>query len=219
MAKDPWARPSAEELLRHPFVAGTPPADLRAFMRCMYNEEEKLADAVMIVTARYYNNLAHNWHDSDSIAAFYAADAALDVAGGGGGGEGAAGGTERCRGRYTVAQHFHHLMQGLSFQGETAFDVQRQRHEVVAEAAGPDGPLVTMSQRVIMRNERRYGEGGAQVLGVFDDTMTVRLHSLDAVLPGGGFVITAQAMRWVQAPPARKAGRETPLTPPKCRQQ
>lgn len=106
MAKDPWARPSAEVLLQHPWLAGAaggsggalgaaatggalaasvapaaltaaahPRADLRALMRCMYDEGEKLEDAVTLLVARLYNNLAYNSRDDDSVAAFYASDA------------------------------------------------------------------------------------------------------------------------------------------------
>jgi hypothetical protein len=57
------------------------PADLRAFMRsCMYNAAEKLEDAVAILTSRYYNNMTYNSKDSDSIAAYYAADAVSSAA-------------------------------------------------------------------------------------------------------------------------------------------
>ena len=49
--------------------------DLRSFMRCMYDAEEKVGDAVRVLTSRMYNNLAYNAADSDSIAAFYAPEA------------------------------------------------------------------------------------------------------------------------------------------------
>jgi hypothetical protein len=41
----------------------------------MYNAAEKLEDAVAVLTSRFYNNLSYNFRDSDSIAAYYAADA------------------------------------------------------------------------------------------------------------------------------------------------
>jgi hypothetical protein len=211
MAKDPWARPGAEDLLRHPFVAAAPPADLRAFMRCMYDAEEKAADAAMTVAARHYNNLAHNWHDSDGIAAFFAADATLESTGEGGE-------VERARGRYTLAQHWHDVMRALAGQGEPAFELQRQRHEA---AQGPGGALVlTVSQRVVVRNEARRVDGAPAVLAAFDDVITVQVHAIDALQPGAGFAISRQAVRWVQAvAPPRKGPREAAMTPPKCRQQ
>lgn len=58
-----------------PKQPGAPAVDLRVFMRCMYRPDEKLEDAVMVMVSRYYNNLCYNFADSDSIAAFYAADA------------------------------------------------------------------------------------------------------------------------------------------------
>ena len=58
-------------------------------MRCMYNAEEKLEDAVRLMASRYYNNLSYNYKDSDSIAAFYAAEAVSVGCSAAGGGLGA----------------------------------------------------------------------------------------------------------------------------------
>lgn len=44
-------------------------------MRVMHNPEDKLEDAVRVMASRYYNNLSYNYKDSDSIAAYYAAEA------------------------------------------------------------------------------------------------------------------------------------------------
>jgi hypothetical protein len=41
----------------------------------MYDADEKLEDAVAVLTSRFYNNLSYNWRDGDSIAAYYASDA------------------------------------------------------------------------------------------------------------------------------------------------
>lgn len=110
MAKDPMRRPTAEDLLRHPFITQAPHVDLRAFMRCMYDREEKIQDAVAIITARFYNNLSLNWGDEDSIAAFYGPDSTLEW-----GPKGAAETMwQKIKGKYTVAQHFHHLMVQLN---------------------------------------------------------------------------------------------------------
>lgn len=117
MHRDPWKRPSAHDLMQHPFVLKVSlplaaeiwsglsivvittscmldravshpvgslqyiaqPVSLREFMRCMYSAEEKLEDAVRIMASRFYNNLAYNYKDSDSIAAYYAAEAVRDM--------------------------------------------------------------------------------------------------------------------------------------------
>jgi serine/threonine protein kinase len=75
MAKDPMARPTAEDLLRHPFVAGGQGVDLKGFMQCMYDPVARLEDVVTILTSRYYNHLAYNWREEGTIAAYYASDA------------------------------------------------------------------------------------------------------------------------------------------------
>ncbi len=220
MAKDPMARPTAEELLRHPFITAAPPVDLRAFMRCMYNQEEKVEDAAAVVTARFYNNLAFNWADEDSIAAFYGPESTLAA----GPADAPESTLRKLKGRYTVAQHFHELMKGLG-GADVAFDLQLQVHRArpPPEGAAPgDEGRVTIAQRVVIRDEKEGVDGG--VLGVYDETLTVRLKDVDALAPGVGFTIMAQQLRWVQAVVPRTGGRrEAPggpmATPPKCRQQ
>ena len=241
MAKDPMRRPTAEDLLRHPFISAAAPVDLRAFMRCMYNRDEKVADCVAIVTSRFYNNLAFNWVDEDSIAAFYGPETAL-VSGAAGTPETA---LQRIKGRYTVAAHFHEIMEqigGGGGGGDVVFDLQRQKHRSSSSsnstaAAGGDEGEVLITQRVVIKDEgHRSGVGSDEsdvVVGVYDESMLVRLKDVDALVPGVGFVILAQQLRWVQPLVPRKStggGKESSssygmrmgggmATPPKCRQQ
>ena len=219
MAKDPMRRPTAEDLLRHPFITSSPAVDLRAFMRCMYNREEKVQDAVAIVTARFYNNLRFNWADEDSIASFYGPESSLTW-----GPVGAPDSMlQRIKGRYTVAQHFHDLMNQLG--SDITFDVEKKQSasRPAGKGAKPgDEGEVIISHRVIIKDERpahlRMGDG-PDVLGIFDETVSVRLKDVGALVPGVGFIIMAQQLRWVQAPVVRKGSRDHGATPPKCRQQ
>jgi serine/threonine protein kinase len=223
MAKDPMRRPIAEELLRHPFITQAPPVDLRAFMKCMYNRKEKVEDAVSIVISKFYNNLAFNWSDEDSIAAFYAPESFLAF----GPSEAPDSALQKIKGRYTVAQHFHTMMTHLV--GDVAFDFHKQQHKhrVSTRASPPPGDEgeVIITHRVVIRDEGPRLDGStSDVLGVYDETMVVRLRDVDALVPGVGCYIKAQQLRWVQALVPRKIGKEQNsnnnlATPPKCRQQ
>jgi len=228
MAKDPMARPTAEDLLRHPFIAAgnTPPVDLRAFMRCMYDPKEKATDAVAIITARYYNNMSYNWADGDSIAAFYASDVLFTTGPAGASAESTA--AARLKGRYTVAQHFHHMMRSLA--GEVAFGILRQDHKrrgsnknIANDVEKNDGSdaeiLLTISQRILVRDEAPGLDDASATLGEFEEIMTVRITSMDSLVPGNGFWIVAQDVRWVQPLRVRRPIRESAGTPPTCRQQ
>jgi len=223
MEKDPMRRPTAEELLRHPFITGAPPVDLRSFMKCMYNRKEKLEDAVSIVISKFYNNFAFNWSDEDSIAAFYAPESVLAF----GLAEAPESAIQKIKGRYTVAQHFHTMMAQLV--GNVAFDFHKQQHKhrggTRANAPPGDEGEIVITHRVVILDEgpRLDGGSGSDVLGIYDETMVVRLRDVDALVPGVGFCIKAQQLRWVQALVPRKVGKEhqnsNMATPPKCRQQ
>jgi serine/threonine protein kinase len=229
MAKDPLQRPTAEELLRHPFITQAGPVDLRAFMRCMYDPEEKIADGVMVVSARFYNNLALNRAESDVIASFYDAEAVLTT--------GAAGMPEtaarRLRGRYTIAAHWAEVMMHLG--GDASFEMEHQRHSTKSKSSNPKLSVetlnglaatkvssidVTMSQRVCVRGKWSHVDETAVSLGVYDEVMTVRFSCLDSLQPGAGFTILAHELQWVEPlVPRRTAGGDGSATPPKCRQQ
>ncbi|PRW57164.1 mitogen-activated kinase kinase 3 [Chlorella sorokiniana] len=194
MRRDPWARPTAEQLLQHPFVLqrGRPAPDLRAFMRgCMYNAAEKLEDAVAVLTSRYYNNLSYNYRDSDSIAAYYASDAVLTYCG------------EKLKGRYTIAKHFHGLMKQASALGDVVLTVEHLDHQLLAG----ETDTVLIQTRVLVVNEAPAGPGSdPETLGSFTDSICVRLASLDNMLPGSGFAIHSHMFRWHKPIVARTRG-------------
>ena len=64
MHKNPVRRPTAMELLRHPFVIGedrSSTRELRAYMRSrMLDKDAQIHDASLIMTWKFYNNLSHN---------------------------------------------------------------------------------------------------------------------------------------------------------------
>lgn len=233
MAKDPMRRPTAEDLLRHPFITAAPPVDLKAFMRCMYDPKEKAADAAAVVTARFYNNLSYNWADSDSIAAFYAADVALST--GPAGAEPGSTAVARMKGKYTVAAHFHDMMEQLA--GEVGFTIVRQQHKRRAlgpkdAAQGPlqmkaqgesrvSGELLVISQRIVVRDEAPLPGAASDVLGEFEEVMAVQVTAMDELAPGTGFVVVGQDVRWVRPLLVRRPAKDpsSAVTPPKCRQQ
>lgn len=141
---------------------------------CMYNAAEKLEDAVAILTSRFYNNLTYNSKDSDSIAAYYAADAVgcaalhacaarlaspctdaapppapspaqhLSYCG------------EQLKGRYTIAKHLHGLMRQVSALGDIVLVVNRVDHQPL------EGTVRNLMQPVSMLPLHRRGAGEVQ---------------------------------------------------------
>lgn len=195
MRKDPWQRPTAEQLMQHPFITqrGQPPADLRTFMRsCMYDAAEKLEDAVAVLTSRFYNNLSYNWRDSDSIAAYYASDAQLCYCG------------EKLKGRYTIAKHFHGLMRQVSALGDIVLVVDRVDHQPLQGSV--DTVLIQTRVSVVREapNSSSGGSGGgsladdSEVLGTLADSLCVRIASVDNMLPGSGFQLHSHLCRWLK---------------------
>jgi mitogen-activated protein kinase kinase 3 len=232
MYKDPMRRPSAADLMRHPFISRRQPADVRAFMSCMYDAEEKLADAVTIAATRFYNNLAWNWKDSDSIAAYYAPDAVFTFHG------------QKYKGRFTIASHFHQMMRQVGQAATSvAFDIIELSHqplagskdqvvvqttvEIVADESGnssssPSGGggreegSMGMGMGFGKRgsgNGRQSDDAGTthgakRVLGKFSDTFIMTMSSYDNALPGTGYTFNNQIFRWILAlqPPKRRPG-------------
>lgn len=231
MYKDPMKRPSAADLMRHPFISRRKSADVRAFMSCMYDEEEKLADAVTIAATRFYNNLAWNWKDSDSIAAYYAPDAVFTFHG------------QKYKGRFTIASHFHQMMRQVGqVVTSVVFNIVELSHqplagskdqmvvqttvEIIADESGTNSSSSGGSGREMgnlgmgmgMHMGRRGSGNGrhgdddgttdGRVLGKFSDTFIMTMSSYDNALPGTGYTFNNQIFRWILAlqPPKRRPG-------------
>ncbi|GAB4819369.1 hypothetical protein N2152v2_006415 [Parachlorella kessleri] len=208
MHRDPWQRPSAEGLQRHPFIRkympgqGQQPVDLRSFMRVMHSPNEQLEDAVRIMTSRYYNNLSYNYRDSDSIASYYAAEAHLSYNG------------ERLKGRYTIAKHFHTLLRQVAAAGDIAFVVDALDFQQLEGAADT---LLVQTRVDVVNRAVGPDEGGPEVLGTLADCFTLRLGALDLLQPGAGsFLILLHMSRWLQPLQVKKHSK---LSAQKCRVQ
>lgn len=244
--KDPMKRPTAEELLKHPWVASmeSEAVDLRRFMRCMYNSEEKIGDAVAICSARLYNTISNNWMDPDSIAAFYSPESMLT--------ESTTSmvadsvpkyatpasqpiGFKKFKGRYTIAEHIQSIAAAASSRCAT-FEILSTKHkqeksevrgDVVLQLdkrASPskkkknvaDEGLVTIVHKIALRREdatvrttsrpllqphhqsQTIGINKTEVVGMYEETLVIRLRDVTALVPGIGFSIRSHDIRWTQ---------------------
>lgn len=238
--KDPMKRPTAEELLRHPWVASleSEAVDLRRFMRCMYNSEEKVADAVAICSARLYNTISNNWMDPDSIASFYTSESmltsttnlAVDMPKYNYSPGTPITGSTSLKGRYTIAEHIQRIAAAASSQSAT-FEIlsTKHRHEK-SESKGEvglkttsskkkslaDEGVVTVVHKIALRKER--GITGAYSVpkmsmppaqpatqnnddtevGLYEETLVMRLRDVTALVPGVGFSIRSHDIRWIR---------------------
>ena len=232
LAKDPGQRPSAEELLRHPFIRKSPPADLRSFMTCMLDVQEKIHDVVMITSARFYNNLSFNLQaDCDSIANFYDSEAIL-VSHSLGNPEST---IRRLKGRYTIAAHWGELMMHL---GEAvAFNVDEQSHKLTTQSCHDlkslpesqeasmkrEQPLklplkVVISQIVNIKGRAPRLDEIPEDLGSYEEKVTICIRNLDVLQPGVGFAILSHEICWTNSVIPRRALQGS-STSARCRQQ
>lgn len=236
MAKDPIERPSAEELLQHPFIRDNPPTDLQSFMKCMLNYEEKIEDAVMMVAAKFYNNLSFNLKaDCDSIANFYDPEAVL-VSQTSGTPESA---KRRLKGRYTIAAHWGEVIMQLG--NAASYEMEKQSHKTILDNVDSRLPVshdrsetrrrpqtssklplrIAISQKIRIKGKAPKVDAIPEDLGSYNEHIVILVRSLDNLQPGLGFVILSHEILWTKPIIPRRGSGNVSMTSnsSKCRQQ
>lgn len=194
MHKDPLRRPTAVELLRHPFMKQAGLVNLKSYMACMLDRDSQIHDASMTVTHKFYNNLAYNWSESDVTASFLDADVRLTS-----GPFGPEAETSRkvsyLRGQYTVAAHFHDMIRQIG--SKACFDLTLRRMKY-KEREGSF--LVNIMQKVRMFDchTKLSRKSDQSAVGVYEETIVVEVTSIDALHPGKGFRFLSQDIRWTK---------------------
>ena len=219
MQKNPMKRPSAMELLRHPFILQAKNVNLKSYMRCMFMEEEKLQDACRIIANKFYNNLSYNWSESDVTSSFYDADARFTS--GPAGDIASSTSVMTYKGQYTVAAHFHDIVRQLG--GKASFQVQFKKMKFKKQEGSY---LIHMFNSVSVGHD--IGSPYSNHVASYEESMVAEIRSIDELLPGKGFRIVNHDVRWTKSLPVQQVqkrygmgGRDGQArdTNGKCRQQ
>ncbi len=194
MHKNPLKRPTAVELLRHPFMKQARSVNLKSYMVCMLDRDAQIHDASMSMTHKFYNNLSYNCSESDMTASFFDVDVRLTS-----GPFGQENHTNRkvasLRGQYTVATHFHDMIRQIG--PKACFDLTLRRMKYKER----DGSfLVNIMQKVkIFDCPTKVSRKSDQpAIGVYEETIVVEVTSIDALIPGEGFRFLTQDIRWTK---------------------
>lgn len=195
MHKNPLKRPTATELLRHPFLKQGGLVNLKSYMTCMLDRDSQIHDASMIMTHKFYNNLAYNWSESDVTASFFDVDVRLSSGPFGSDAE-MSKKIATLRGQYTVAAHFHDMMRQIG--SKSCFDLTLRRMKYKEK----DGSfLVNIMQKVRLFDcpSSLSRKSDQAAVGVFEENSVVEVTSIDDLVPGKGFRFMTQDIRWTKA--------------------
>ena len=192
MHKNPLKRPTAVELLRHPFMKQASSVNLKSYMVCMLDRDAQIHDASMAMTHKFYNNLSYNWSESDMTASFFDADVRLTS---GPFGPEASRKIASLRGQYTVAAHFHDMIRQIG--PKACFDLTLRRMKYKER----DGSfLVNIMQKVKLFDcpTKLSRKSDQSAVGVYEETIVAEVTSIDALTPGKGFRFLTQDIRWTK---------------------
>lgn len=191
MHKNPLKRPTAVELLRHPFVHSQASlVNLKSAMSCMLVRESQIHDVSLIMTHKFYNNLSYNWSESDVTASFLDADVRLSsgpldtrVV------EGSH--TPTLRGQYTVAAHFHDMIRQIG--SKVTFQVSLRKMKFKESPSG--SVLVNILQKVRILD---CHQGSHTTLGLYEENLVAEVTGIDELVPGKDFRFLSMEMRWTK---------------------
>lgn len=194
MNKNPLKRPTAVELLRHPFVKQAGLVNLKSYMTCMLDRDSQIHDASMTMAHKFYNNLAYNWSDSDVTASFLDFDVMLTSGPFGPEAE-ISKKIASLRGQYTVAAHFHDMIRQIG--SKACFDLKLRRMKYKEK----DGSfLVNIMQKVRLFDcpTKLSRKSDNAAVGVYEETVVVEVTSIDDLTPGKGFRFLTMEIRWTK---------------------
>jgi serine/threonine protein kinase len=209
MHKNPLKRPTATELLRHPFVVGEAKCkkkDLRVYMQsCMLDRDSQIHDASLIMTWKFYNNLSYNAggnlsgvpnqspHASHMTSSFF--DVAVTLKSSAPPTSPSSNSTQQMhRGQYTVAAHFHDIVRQIG--PKTCFSLLLRRMKYKENSSGKF--LVNIMQKVQLYDCPASKASRKAPVGAYEENLVVEVRSIDDLVPGTGFRFMTMEALWTK---------------------
>jgi len=131
MQKEPFRRPSCDQLLTHPFITKYQydPADLKAFMQCVFDPQDKLDEIAVVFAWNYYALLSAGNDRLKDLAPLYSETSVLTHDG------------EVARGRNAIINKLRSVA-----QMHAGFKVVHQVQQVDCQPLGLDGSALVHVQ-------------------------------------------------------------------------
>jgi len=219
MHKNPLKRPTAMELLRHPFVLGQDRCstrDLRAYMRSRVQDKDaQIHDASLIMTHRFYNGVVSSAATGTSTSAGTSASSAgaashahltssfFDV-----------GVTLKSSapptnssptnspsqlvytGQYTVAAHFHDMFRQIGSNACFVLTLRRMKYKV--KEGSTDGTLLVNILQRVRLFDSPTSKAKRLPVGVYEENLVVEVSNMDDLVPGKGFRFLSIEALWTK---------------------
>mmetsp|Transcript_13183 Transcript_13183/g.23470 ORF Transcript_13183/g.23470 Transcript_13183/m.23470 type:complete len:485 (-) Transcript_13183:419-1873(-) len=154
LMKDPLQRPTAEDLLQHPYIIKwkTVDVDVKSFMQCVYDPQDRLEEIAVRFATNYYAISSAGPTRLEDLAPLYTQQSIMAHEG------------ETCRGEAKILEKLRGIFQMNSTFGKVSFLVDH----IDTQALGKDGSaVVSIMGHIILAGMSKLGEGKSHFSEIF----------------------------------------------------